>query len=297
LNYRKNFENVEQYKGGAEGREEVYGSDLLGMNKGYTDGEAILAENYGKESPGENHSWMRPLILLAIVSGVCLLFYQTGLWQFFGSKERILNFLDSMGVWDEVAYVFLEAVQVVIPAIPGVLLNMLGGYLYGTFSGCILSTIGTTIGGYIVFSISRRFGRVFINKFFDKKIIRHLDNISHNKGRFKIFFLFLIPGFPKDYLCYTLGYLSTAEFLAISGVGRLLGTVLETLGGAYIRHGQHREFFILAGVALIIILLTLVFKKRIEKWLRRIHIMAYRRRKADLLRRKMQKTAGPDGSS
>jgi len=218
-------------------------------------------------------AWTEPLLLLIIVGGVFLLFHQLGLWQFFTSKERIFRFLDSMGVWDEAGFVFLMAVQVIIPAIPGIFLNMLGGYLYGTVAGVILSTIGTTIGGYIVFLLSRRFGRQFMNKFFNKNLVRRFENISDNKGRVTIFLLFLIPGFPKDYLCYTLGYLSTIEFLAITSIGRLLGTVMETLGGDYIRRKQYQEFFILTGIALTIIFLVLVFKNRIERLLRKIHII------------------------
>lgn len=233
-------------------------------------------------------AWIEPLLLLIIVGGVFLLFHQLGAWQFFTSQERIFRFLDSMGVWDEAGFVFLEAVQVIIPAIPGVFLNMLGGYFYGTVNGVILSTIGTTIGGYIVFLLSRRFGRVFINKLFNKNLMSRFKNIPHNKGKFTIFLLFLIPGFPKDYLCYTLGYLSTIEFLAITSIGRLLGTVLETLGGDYIRRKQYQKLFILAGIALTIIFLVLVFKDRLERLLRKIHIIEYRKKKAKLTKKKIR---------
>jgi hypothetical protein len=50
------------------------------------------------------------------------------------------------------------------------------------------------------------------------------------------------------------------EFLAITSIGRLLGTVMETLGGDYIRRKQYQEFFILAGIALTIIFLSLYLK-------------------------------------
>ena len=226
-----------------------------------------------KDSPKKNLAWIEPLLLLSIVGGGFLLFHQLGLWQFFTSQERIFKFLDSMGVWDEAGFVFLEALQVVIPSIPGIFLNMLGGYLYGTVVGVILSTIGTTTGGYIVYLLSRRFGRMFINKFFNKNLMRRIGNIPGKKGRFTIFLLFLVPGFPKDYLCYTLGYLSTTEFLAITGIGRLLGTVLETLGGNYIRHKQYQKLFILAGIALTIICLVFAFKNRLERLLRKAHII------------------------
>jgi uncharacterized membrane protein YdjX (TVP38/TMEM64 family) len=226
-------------------------------------GEELLTEDRKKYNR-KRLAWLEPLLLLIIAGGVFLLFYQLGLWQFFTSQKHLFKFIDSLGVWDEVGFVFLEAAQVVIPSIPGMVLNMLGGYLYGTVEGAILSTIGTTIGGYIVFMLSRRFGKRIINRYFPKKLMDRFGNIPHNKGRFTIFLLFLVPGFPKDYLCYTLGYLSTIEFLVITGIGRFLGTVLETLGGNYIRHGEYQKLFVLAGIAIAIIILVFVLKKRIE---------------------------------
>ncbi len=288
LSYRNSFDNPsDQYKGRVEGSVEIYSDDLVDMAKGHAE-----KETYQKGSPGKSLAWIEPLLLLSIYGGVFLLFHQLGLWQFFTSQERLFKFIDSLGVWDEVGFVFLEAVQVVIPSIPGMFLNMLGGYLYGTVEGAILSTIGTTLGGYIVFLLSRRFGRQIINRYFPKTLMKRFGNIPHNKDRFTIFLLFLIPGFPKDYLCYTLGYLSATEFLLITGFGRLLGTVLETLGGDYIRRGRYQELFILAGIGLIIVFLALVFRNRIERLLRKMHIIGYRKKKAKLINKKIQKPLG-----
>lgn len=288
LSYRNNFENPSgQYKERVEGSAEICSDDLVNMDKGHAE-----KETYKKGSVRKSLAWIEPLLLLSIYGGVFLLSYHLGLWQFFASQERLFKFIDSLGVWDEVGFVFLEAIQVVIPSIPGMFLNMLGGYLYGTVEGVILSTIGTTIGGYIVFLLSRRFGRRIINRYFPKTLIKRFENIPHNKGRFTIFLLFLIPGFPKDYLCYTLGYLSTAEFFLVTGFGRLMGTFLETLGGDYIRRGRYQELFILAGVAIVIILLILVSKNWIERLLRKIHIMGYKKKKAKLSRKKIPKQLG-----
>ena len=210
------------------------------------------------------------------------MFYETGLWHFFTDKERMLQFIESCGIWDELVFILLQAIQVIVAPIPGEALNMIGGYLYGTVAGVIWSTIGTTIGSFIAFALARRFGSPFVDKFVDKSTMKRFDYILHHKGAFIVFLLFLIPGFPKDYLCYILGlgHLSTLEFLAITSIGRLLGTVLETLGGVYIRHEQYKELFILAGAALIIIFLALVFRNRIERLLRKMHITGYRKKKA-----------------
>lgn len=281
LSCRNNFENsVEQCNGRAEGSVEICRTDLANMDKGHVEREQeLLRATSGKGNRRKSFAWIEPLLLLIIYGGVFLLVHHLGLLQLFTSQERLFKLIDSLGVWDEIGFVFLEAVQVVIPSIPGMVLNVLGGYLYGIVQGAILSTIGTTIGGYIVFLISRRFGRRLINRYFPKNLMNRFWNFPHNKGRFTIFLLFLIPGFPKDYLCYTLGYLSALEFVLITGFGRLMGTVLETFGGDYIRRGQYQKLVILAGVAVGIILITLVSKNRIERLLRKIRIIGYKREK------------------
>lgn len=210
-----------------------------------------------------------------------MVFYKTGLIHFFLNKERLLNFLDSLGPAAFIGFIILQAAQVVAAPIPGEVTGLLGGFLYGKFTGIILSTIGLTIGSYIAFSLSRTFGRPLVDRFVSKSTIERFDYLLHHKGAFLVFLLFLIPGFPKDYLCYILGlgHLSTMEFLVIGVTGRLFGTILLTLGGDYIRHHEYGKFSILVGVALIVVFIAMAYRDKLERIFRIWHIKDYRRRK------------------
>lgn len=234
-----------------------------------------------KKAKKETSLWLNTLILLVITAIVTLLILKTDVAQFFISRERLLKFMDSLGPWAAVGLIVLQAAQVVIAPIPGDAVNMAGGFLYGPVLGVALSTIGVTIGSYIAFAFSRLFGRPFAERFVDKAIIRRYDYLLHHKGVFIVFLLFLIPGSPKDYFCYLLGlgHMSTMEFLIISGTGRLLGTILGTMGGDYIRRQQYGHLFVLAGIALIVVFFAMVFRDKIERLLRIWHIRKYRRKK------------------
>lgn len=213
-----------------------------------------------------------------------MLFYKSDLVQFFTSKKRLLRFIDSLGPWAVLGLIVLQALQVVIAPIPGEVTTLLGGFLYGPFLGVIISTIGLTIGSYIAFALSRALGRPFVERFVNKSIMKRFDYLLHHKGAFIVFLLFLIPNFPKDSLCYLLGlgHLTTTEFLVIGSIGRLFGTILETLGGDYIRHERYRELFLLVWIALIMIFIALLYRKKIERLLRAWHIMEYKKGKARL---------------
>ena len=157
--------------------------------------------------------------------------------------------------------------------IPGEVTGFIGGYVYGIILGLLFSTIGLTIGSYAAFSLARFFGRPFVEKFVKKETMGKYDYLLHHKGAFLVFLLFLIPGFPKDTLCYILGlgHLTTKEFLVISTIGRFAGTVLLTLGGNYIYRRQYSNFFILIGVAVIIVFLSMVYRDKIERVFKKLH--------------------------
>jgi uncharacterized membrane protein YdjX (TVP38/TMEM64 family) len=230
----------------------------------------------------KNSVWIKLAVLFLIVGGVTFILYKTGLIHFFMNKERLLHFLDSLGPLAFIGFILLQVAQVVAAPIPGEVTGLLGGFLYGPFLGILLSTVGLTIGSYINFKLARVFGGPFVEKVVDKSTMARFDYLLHHKGAFLVFLLFLIPGLPKDYLCYILGlgHLSTKEFLIIGGTGRLFGTILLTLGGDYIRHNQYGRFFILLAVALIVVLLAMAYKDKLERLFRMMHIQDYRKKKA-----------------
>jgi uncharacterized membrane protein YdjX (TVP38/TMEM64 family) len=164
-------------------------------------------------------------------------------------------------------------VQVVAAPIPGEATGVLGGYLYGPVVGVALSTVGLTLGSFLAFSLSRFFGRPLTDKFVDAKTMERFDYLLHHKGAFLVFLLFLIPGFPKDYLCYILGlgHLTTLEFLTIATTGRLLGTMLLTLGGSFLRNHQYYRFFLLSGAAVVVVFVTIAYRDRLEQIFQKLH--------------------------
>jgi len=208
-------------------------------------------------------------------------------------RERVRAFLDSLGPLSFIGFIGLQTLQVVAAPIPGEVTGVIGGFLYGPLLGLLLSTIGLTFGSWINFALSKSFGRPFVDRFVSKKTLDKYDYLMHHKGAFLVFVLFLIPGFPKDILCYILGlgHLTTREFLAISTVGRFGGTVLLTLGGNYLRHHQYYRFSLLLGTAIVVIFLSMVYKDKMERLFRIWHINA-RKKERDREKKKQGKGRG-----
>ncbi len=228
---------------------------------------------------------LRLAFLAVLIAFLVFLSYELGIIEFFLNDEKLKNFIDSLGPFGFMGFILLQAFQVVAAPLPGEVTGLLGGYLYGTFIGTILSTIGLTLGSLLAFILGRLLGRPFVERVVDPTILNKFDYLLHHKGAFLVFFLFLIPGFPKDYLSYFLGLskLSLVEFALIAGVGRLLGTILLSLGGNYLRHQDYEKFFSLIGVAILITLIVWTFKDKIERFLRIWHIKRYKKQKGKKL--------------
>jgi len=203
---------------------------------------------------------------LVLIGGISFLAFQMEFIRLFLNKKKLELFLESLGPWSTVVFVVLQAFQVVAAPIPGEAPGILGGYLYGPYLGTLLSTIGLTIGSLLAFLLARYLGRPFAERFVAPPIMARFDYLLHHKGVFIIFLLFLIPGFPKDALCYLLGlgHLTVMEFLVIGGVGRFLGTLLLTLQGNFLRLHRYGMFYTLVVVGAVVILVVLIYRDKLE---------------------------------
>ena len=151
------------------------------------------------------------------------------------------------------AFIFVQIIQVVAAPIPGELTGIIGGILYGPFWGTVYSTIGLTIGSWIAFILARFFGEPLLEKVVKKEVFEKFDHFMEHKGLLVSFLLFLIPGFPKDYLCYIMGvsHIPTGTFIVISTVGRIFGTIMLSVTGAFAMNGQYTSLiiFLILGMA------------------------------------------------
>lgn len=229
----------------------------------------------------KNHVILKFILAALILVLLSIIAYQTGLIKIFLSKKCMANFLLSLGSWSFLGFIGLQITQVVIAPIPGDVTGLIGGYLYGPWLGILLSTIGLTIGSYIAFELGRSFGKPFVKKWIPEKFLQRFHFLLTHRGAFIVFLLFFLPGFPKDYLCYILGLgeFSALEFTVISGVGRLFGTILLTLGGNYIRLHQYVNFSIVCGVALVALIIVLAYRDKLDRSFRYWNIMNLRRKR------------------
>ena len=222
----------------------------------------------------------RLIILLVFIAASAFFVIHFDLYTFFIDRKKIIEFVNSFGSLSVIIFISLQILQVLVAPIPGEVTGFIGGYLYGITLGTVYSTIGLSIGSWIAFALSRTFGLPFVEKFVSPKVISKYDHFMAHKGTFVSFLLFLIPGFPKDALCYILGlsHMNVRSFIVISSIGRLLGTILLSVQGSCVRNDQSWAFFILLGVSGMIFLVGYFFGKN---WLKKLKEKHERKVKSD----------------
>ena len=184
------------------------------------------------------------------------------------NTEKLINFIDAFHPYDDFVFIAIQIIQVLLAgAIPAEISGFIGGYLYGPIVGTIYSTIGLSIGSWLAFILSRRFGLPFIKKVVASAIIEKYDNFMTESGSLVSFILFLIPGFPKAALCYIIGLsqMNVWIFIVVSTCGRLFGTILLSLSGSLLRTMHIVMLSSILVTISIIYLFAYLYRKRLMK--------------------------------
>jgi uncharacterized membrane protein YdjX (TVP38/TMEM64 family) len=218
------------------------------------------------------------LLAVAVMGGMVYALYATGLMDLLTSKNRLLQFIRENRAHAATIFIGVQIIQVVAAPLPGEVTGFVGGILFGPLWGVVYSTIGLTVGSWAAFMLARLLGRPIVERVASRELIERYDYVMTHKGLLLAFLMFLIPGFPKDILCYILGlgHMRLRDFLIISATGRLLGTVLLTMGGTFFRDARYGALFTIIGISLLIILLVMIYRDRVERVLRHVSGVMHR---------------------
>ncbi len=164
------------------------------------------------------------------------------------------------------AFLLLQFLQVVVALIPGGLIQILGGVIFGGFWGTILCLIGTLIGEIAVFYIVRLLGMPIVEAIVDSKGIKRLSFLQDEKKcELAVFILFLLPVMPKDALTYLapLTKIKPSTFFILSMLARSPGLILSNVFGSSLSEGNVMIAVILFIIVAVIGLVCILYRDRI----------------------------------
>ena len=190
------------------------------------------------------------------------------LYSILTDRDGIKDFIDSCGAGAPFAFIGFQVLQVMFAPVPGEISSFVGGYLFGTMLGFIYSSIGLAAGSAINFWIGRILGYRFVRKVVPKAKLEKFDAFMSHRGVIVLLFLFIFPGFPKDYLCLFLGVttLPFRIFILLAGLGRMPGTLMLSLQGEFLFSQNYGVLAVVVLICLIIVGLAIRYRKSVYGW-------------------------------
>lgn len=157
------------------------------------------------------------LVILLLLTGVFVVKgYFEGHFRSVGSMRAYMN---TFGMFAPFVLTLIQALQVVLPVLPGMIGCAVGVGMFGAVTGFWCNYIGICVGSIIAFLLAKWLGHKIVEVMFPAdKYASWVEWINKKKCFTLLLFLsILLPLAPDDFLCYFSGVagMSTRKFVWI----------------------------------------------------------------------------------
>ena len=208
------------------------------------------------------------LIAFVILVGIIIVVAWPYITDMFteGGPERMVERLREAGPAGVFVLLGMQFLQIVVAFIPGEVVQLAAGLMYGPLLGALIILIGCVASSAVVYQLVHKLGAPFVQNMVSTE---HLEKFRtfEESGKLDIivFILFLIPGMPKDVFTYLvpLTDMELKRFLVLSNVGRIPGVVASTYAAHGFAEGQIVGPIVVVAIVAILAVVGIVFRDRI----------------------------------
>ena len=184
-------------------------------------------------------------------------------------REAFKEWVDGLGFWGWLAALGIQLLQIFVAFIPGEPVELLLGYVFGSWLGTATCLLGIFIGTLVIFLLVRRLGMPFVTRAVGTDDLTKYKFLSSpKKVELTVFVLFFIPGTPKDALTYIapIAPITPVKYLSITTFARIPSVITSTLLGDSIAEGNYTLAIIVFVITALISLVGIFFgNKFVEK--------------------------------
>jgi len=173
---------------------------------------------------------LKILVIGAVLVGISL-FWPVHEWM-----QTLITWVKASGGWGVAAFAVIYIMAVVM-FLPGSILTLGAGFVYGPFWGTLLVSPVSVIGAFIAFSLARGRLRPWVmKKVGDNERFALVDKAVGDQGFKIVMLLRLSPLFPFSFLNYALGLtgVKARSYVLASFIGMLPATFLYTYLGSLV---------------------------------------------------------------
>lgn len=204
------------------------------------------------------------MIVAPVLLGVALWLWGSDIYGFLTDEQSLEALVVQMGIWGPLALILFNVVQIVIAPIPGYVVQLAAGYLYGPLWGGIYAAIGVMAGAMMAMWLARTLGRPVARLLVGESRLARWESVTHSDSPW--IWLLLNLG-PVGDVPYTLAGLSRVPYRTIFIITlciRVPSVFLSTaIGGGAV---PLLWLFVLVAVAGVVLLVGLRYKQPLSAW-------------------------------
>ncbi len=185
-----------------------------------------------------------------LLTGVCIFLMR----EYLQDPAYVRAMIGEHYIIGAICMMLISAIQVIIALVPGELVEIAAGYVFGSWLGSLLCLVGIVLGSCVTILLVRRFGRKFVYIFYPKEKLDALPILNDpTKRNILTFILFAIPGTPKDLFTYAIGLtdMSIPFYIALTTFARFPSVILSTISGNAVGTENYMSalvFFVITAV-------------------------------------------------
>jgi uncharacterized membrane protein YdjX (TVP38/TMEM64 family) len=209
------------------------------------------------------------LVVIGLMLGVAAwLFMDTPMpgWPDGASPESFKKLVVSWGEWGVVASIILMVLHSFVP-FPAEFVAIANGMCYGLIWGTVITWVGAMLGALLAFSLSRRFGRPFVERLVAHNNWNEIDDWIARYGGSGVFLCRFIPVIAFNLINYAAGLtkISYWTFSWTTGLGILPMTTLMVLLGSEVHELSIYSWLLVAAAGLVVwLMVNRIIIKRAE---------------------------------
>lgn len=186
---------------------------------------------------------------------------------FISDQDAFGEYLRSFGILAPLVLFAAQMIQVFIAFIPGHVVSISGGYVFGFAWGLIMNLSFTVFASQLAYFLARWAGRPLVYRLVDNDTVDYWERVANEKGTVFFTIAFLLPIFPSDAMNFVGGLsgISAGKFFIANFIGRMPSAIMLTMIGAY-----GTEFSNVAWAIIVLIFIIVFFGGNYgAKWIKK----------------------------
>ncbi len=198
-------------------------------------------------------------------------------WALAQDEAALEAFVVRLGVWGPLALIAINAAQIVVAPLPGYVMQIAAGYLYGPVWGGVYGAAGLVLGAMLAMGLARTFGRPLAEQLVGVERLERWERVTLSTNTLLWLAILLAPTGDLPYFMAGLARVSFAKILMLTLAIRVPSTmvVAATGAGVWLLEGWQLALILAAlGVATVIVMryqdrLLALVDRRVQRQLSR----------------------------